>query len=228
MKNNMKKCVLFDLFFTLADLEYQRINEFTFLGISRQEWENSAENPAVYSLRATGCVKSEKNMLETMVAGLPFPVTEKQLDRLVEIRNDRYRKSLTEIHPTVLSTLKQLKDSGIKLCLVSNADIIDKKYWDISPLKEYFDAVVFSCDAGVVKPNREIYAMAMGKTGCTPQDSIFVGDGGSDELAGAKAMGMTTVLTEFLTVRNRETREKILKSADYAVKDFSDIIKIVL
>ena len=205
----MKKAVFFDLFFTLATLEYQSENEFTLLNISRKEWEASAENADVYRLRATGKLKTEKEMLESMVAGLPFSVTENQLEKLVEIRNDRYRKSLTEIHPDILSTLKQLKESGIKLCLVSNADIIDKKYWDISPLKEYFDAVIFSCDVGIVKPDAKIYQLAMNKLNVSAADSIFAGDGGSNELYGAKSVGMATVLTEFLTQKDRQTKEKI-------------------
>ena len=222
------KAVFFDLFFTLADLEYQEENEFTVLGISRQQWENRAETPVVYNLRATGKIKNEMEMIASMVAGLPFTVSRRQTDKLIEIRNDRYRKSLTEIHPDIVSTLEKLKSAGIKLCLVSNADIIDKKYWGVSVLKDLFDAAVFSCDVGVVKPEEEIYNLAMDRLGVTPADSIFVGDGGSDELAGAKAVGMTTVLTEFLTKKDTATREKIMKSADYAVSDFKEIYNIVV
>ena len=224
----MKKAVFFDLFFTLANLEYQSENEFTLLNISRQEWEASAENADVYQQRATGKLKTERQMLESMVDGLPFSVSENQLEKLVEIRNNRYQKSLTDIHPDILSTLKELKESGIKLCLVSNADIIDKKYWGISPLKEYFDAVIFSCDVGIVKPDGKIYQLAMEKLSVSPAESIFVGDGGSNELSGAKNCGITTVLTEFLTVKDSATRENILKSADFVVQDFKQLIDIVI
>ncbi len=222
------KAVFFDLFFTLADLEYQEENEFTLLGISRKEWEASAENPQVYSLRATGKVKTEWEMIETMVAGLPFEVSAGQKEKLIEIRNSRYKKALTDIHPDILSTLDRIKQAGVKICLISNADIIDKKYWGISPLKDYFDAVIFSCDAGIVKPDKEIYQLATGRLGVSPADSIFIGDGGSNELAGAKNVGMATVLTEFLTVKDKTTKDKILKSADYVVSDFEEIYNIVV
>lgn len=223
----MKEAVFFDLFFTLANLEYQSENEFTLLNISRQEWEASAENADVYQQRATGKLKTERQMLESMVDGLPFSVSENQLEKLVEIRNNRYQKSLTDIHPDILSTLKQLKESGIKLCLVSNADIIDKKYWGISPLKEYFDAVIFSCDVGIVKPDGKIYQLAMDKLNVSAADSIFAGDGGSNELYGAKSVGMATVLTEFLTQKDRQTKEKIAESADFIISDFKGILNIV-
>lgn len=224
----MKKAVFFDLFFTLANLEYQKENEFTLLGISRSEWESSAENPQVYNLRATGKIKDEKEMIKSMVAGLSFSVKDRQLEKLVEIRNERYRNSLTDIHPDILFTLKHLKEKGLKLCLVSNADIIDKKYWPVSPLKDYFDDAIFSCDVGIVKPDKAIYQLAMEKLGVDAADSLFIGDGGSDELAGAKAVGMTTVLTEFMTVKDACTRAKIKKSSDYVTNNFKEIYNIVV
>ena len=49
-----------------------------------------------------------------------------------------------------------LKRKGIKLCLISNADIIDKMYWLDSPIAKYFDEAVFSCDVVYVKPNSRI------------------------------------------------------------------------
>ena len=221
------KTVFFDLFFTLADLEYQKENEFTLLNITRQQWEASAENPTTYNLRATGGVSTETEMLLSMVAGLPFTVTDFQLKKLIEIRNDRMKKALTEIHPDILFTLKQLKEKGFKLCLISNADIIDKKYWDISPLAQLFDDVIFSCDVGIVKPDKEIYQLAMERMNTTPDKCFFVGDGGSNELAGAKSCGISTIFTEFLTVKDNTTRDKILNSADFTVQDFKEIINII-
>ena len=221
------KTVFFDLFFTLADLEYQKENEFTLLGITRQQWEASAENPTTYNLRATGGVSTETEMLLSMVAGLPFTVTDSQLEMLVEIRNDRMKKALTEVHPDILFTLKQLKEKGFKLCLISNADIIDKKYWDISPLAQLFDDVLFSCDVGMVKPDKKIYQLAMERMDATADKCFFIGDGGSNELYGAKYCGISTILTEFLTVKDTATRDKILKSADYVISDFKEIIDIV-
>ena len=68
----------------------------------------------------------------------------------------------------------------------------------------------------------------MEKLSVSPAESIFVGDGGSNELSGAKNCGITTVLTEFLTVKDSATRENILKSADFVVQDFKQLIDIVI
>ena len=162
-----------------------------------------------------------------MVASLPFDVSAQQKEKLIEIRNQRMEKALTEIHPQILSALQKLKQNGVQLCLISNADIIDKKHWGTSPLYKLFDCAIFSCDVGIVKPDKAIYQLAFEKMNATAPHCYFVGDGGSNELAGAKECGITTILTEFLTSKPTNVRENILKSADYVVAEFKDIIEII-
>jgi putative hydrolase of the HAD superfamily len=57
-----------------------------------------------------------------------------------------------------------------------------------------FDAVVFSYQLGVRKPDARIYRRALEEIGVAPGEAIFVGDGGSDEHRGAQALGIATVL----------------------------------
>jgi FMN phosphatase YigB (HAD superfamily) len=45
-----------------------------------------------------------------------------------------------------------------------------------------------------VKPEPAIFAKCLDALGVSAADSMFVGDGSSDELAGAKSIGMRTVL----------------------------------
>jgi FMN phosphatase YigB (HAD superfamily) len=63
----------------------------------------------------------------------------------------------------------------------------------ISPLRELVDAAVFSYEAGVAKPDQAAYAAAADRMGVAPASSVFVGDGGSDELVGAEAAGMRPI-----------------------------------
>lgn len=59
---------------------------------------------------------------------------------------------------------------------------------------QYFDSVIFSCNAGYAKPDRKIYEISLEELNETPENSVFIGDGGSDELKGAKSLGITTVM----------------------------------
>ncbi|MBO0883442.1 MAG: HAD-IA family hydrolase, partial [Mycobacterium sp.] len=91
----------------------------------------------------------------------------------------------------VVAALEGLRASGLKLGLVSNCSIEEVSAWDDSPLARFFDSVVFSCRVGVAKPAPEIYQRVLDDLGTGPSRVAFVGDGGSDELAGAAAVGMS-------------------------------------
>ena len=65
--------------------------------------------------------------------------------------------------------------------------------WPRSPLRPCFDAAIFSCDVGAAKPDAGIYLAACETLGVAPAECLFVGDGGSDELRGAAALGMVPV-----------------------------------
>jgi putative hydrolase of the HAD superfamily len=66
--------------------------------------------------------------------------------------------------------------------------------WDRCPLKPLMDSVIISCEAGCAKPEREIYEICLRELEVSPEDCVFVGDGGSHELEGAKRLGIASVL----------------------------------
>jgi putative hydrolase of the HAD superfamily len=49
---------------------------------------------------------------------------------------------------------------------------------------------VFSFAVGVVKPDPRIYLNAIEQLGVKPEDALYIGDGGDDELAGAQRAGL--------------------------------------
>src|SRR5206468_8073197 len=55
------------------------------------------------------------------------------------------------------------------------------------------DAPVFSFVLGVKKPAAEIFLACCTQLGVEPADCLYVGDGGSNELVGARAVGMRAV-----------------------------------
>ena len=78
----------------------------------------------------------------------------------------------------------------------------------------------------MLKPDPEIYLLSLSRLGVTPSDALFVGDGGSRELEGAKAVGMKTVCTEYLVRHPARERKEILKSADYTIRRFRELTEI--
>lgn len=221
----MMKAIFFDLFFTLITPDYdEKDNEYSLLGITKEEWEKYVEDESLYNERALGIVSSEREIIEKVATKLPFEVSMENKDKLLRLREERIKKALTSVPSDILNTLMELKRKGLKIGLISNADLIDKKHWNSSVLRPFFDDAVFSCDVGFLKPDLSIYRLALKRMGVLPRESIFVGDGGSNELEGAKRVGMKTVFTEALERKEGEKRVQIKKNADYCVTQFEEIL----
>ena len=121
-----------------------------------------------------------------------------------------------------------LQISDVRMCLISNADVIDKIGWDSSPLNKYFEHTIFSFDVGVLKPNKKIYDMGLKKMGVEAENAVFIGDGGSGELQGAREMDLKTILvTHFLGDMRSKRINSNREYVDLVVDRFEDIIKYI-
>ena len=94
------------------------------------------------------------------------------------------------IDENVLQMLSALKQQGLRLCLCSNCSADEVEGLSASPLFPFFDAIVLSYQAGLVKPDKGIYLHCANALSVLPEECLFVGDGGSKELFGAGDAGM--------------------------------------
>jgi putative hydrolase of the HAD superfamily len=83
--------------------------------------------------------------------------------------------------------------AGILRGLVTDCFAETPAIWPESPLSPLLEAVSFSCHTGYRKPEPGAYLMAARALGVEPSECLFVGDGGSYELAGATALGMSAI-----------------------------------
>lgn len=95
--------------------------------------------------------------------------------------------------PSVMCALTSLRDKGVRLGVLSDASAEIAAAWPGSPLAALVDAAVFSCDAGAIKPDQRLYARICDGLDVPAHRSLYVGDGGGDELRGALAVGMAAV-----------------------------------
>ncbi len=117
----------------------------------------------------------------------------KQVARAAAIRIALQRRNQAP-RPGAIETLRKLKSDGHKIALVSDAFVDVTRVWPESEFAGLMDAAVFSCDLGITKPDPTMYNTACERIGVAPNRCLYVGDGGSSELSGAKALGMTPVL----------------------------------
>lgn len=207
---------LFDLFFTLVTTRtHVSEHEISYLGITWPEWERCVRDSGAY----LGRVSAPTDILREIVRCAGKTLDEETLRILCGRRVARVWDIVTRAEPEILDTLRALKERGHGLCLVSNADAIDALPWTATPLAPLFDEAIFSCDVRMQKPDPGIYLLAAKRMGVEPKDCVFVGDGGSGELAGAKAVGMRTV-----QVRHFLQRE--IEGADDVIDRFEDILEL--
>ena len=97
------------------------------------------------------------------------------------------------LHPGILPMLSGLKAQGIRIGLITNCFSEEAKLIRESALFEYFDAPCLSWELGVRKPDPAIYRTCLRRLGIAPEECLYVGDGGSQELEAARALGMQAV-----------------------------------
>jgi ribosomal protein S18 acetylase RimI-like enzyme len=86
--------------------------------------------------------------------------------------------------------LEDLRDNEIKLGLISNCTEEEIRGWSKCELAPYFDHVIFSYQVKMAKPDVRIYELACEQLSVLPEEALFIGDGGSDELNGANNAGL--------------------------------------
>jgi putative hydrolase of the HAD superfamily len=222
-----KKAVLFDLFHTLTYGESNwsnRPSTSQMLGVSGKAWNEQLLEKSRW--RLAGEEKDPVVTLKKMAHAIDPALSDDLIRKAVENRLIRFEEALVNIPSATLEVLKNLRGMGKKLGLISNAEASEVAGWPRSPLKPFFDIVIFSCEVGCVKPEKEIYEIALRKLGLSAQECLFVGDGGSGELEGAKNAGLMSVF--FSGVIREIWPEKIeprRKIADYHIESLEELIR---
>ena len=191
------KAVLFDLFHTLVCVPppsmtgERSVPEI--LGVSADEWQRLYYDEDVMG-RCLGRVRDSVEAMRLVTHAIDSSVEQARILEAVESRRRRFEIGLVAVEDSILSALDALRAAGIRTAIVSDAGADDVESWQRSPIGPRIDATIFSYEVGFRKPDRRIYLHALAALGVSPADAIFVGDGGSDEHTGARAVGMRTVL----------------------------------
>ncbi|MFH8789092.1 HAD family hydrolase [Streptomyces roseoverticillatus] len=124
-----------------------------------------------------------------------------------------------EIDPQTIPLLYQIREQGLGVALVSNASDHAEWIFDCLGLREYFDVSVFSHRVRMLKPQPGIYLHASDQLGVSARSCAFVGDGQHHELAGARGVGMATILID----RNLPHSESARAEADLVLDDLAGV-----
>ena len=99
-------------------------------------------------------------------------------------------------YPDAVPALTALRDRGLVLVAVSNWDCSLPRVLDGCGLAELLDGTVTSAEAGSRKPDPEIFELALELAGCDADDALHVGDTAEEDVAGARAAGIRSLLID--------------------------------
>lgn len=187
------RAIIFDLYETLItefDAAWRtRPSIASRLGVDEQAC--NAVVAACWRRRMSGELPDFPHTLREICHTLGHTPDETLIAQLYQERLLDKAQPFARIDPSIVQMLERLRAVPFRLGLLSNAAPEDAAAWPGCQLAGLFDDVVFSCQVGLVKPEAAIYELACGRLGVTPAEAIFVGDGGSQELSGAAAVGLT-------------------------------------
>lgn len=191
---NSINAVFFDLFHTLVDVAGApgASGRYTadILGVDRQAWNAACFGDLHEISRPTEHVEVVRVLAHSIDPSIPMV----RIEQAAVERQRRFDHALMCIEPQVVAVLDGLRTRGFKLGLISNASSGEVRAWGQSPLAPLFDRAIFSCECGLRKPDPAIFRHALAELGVCARESLFVGDGGSDEHRGAGRAGLYPVL----------------------------------
>ncbi|MFV2015335.1 MAG: HAD-IIIA family hydrolase, partial [Candidatus Heimdallarchaeota archaeon] len=113
--------------------------------------------------------------------------------------------------PGVEETLKNLKDQGHQLAIITNmsSDIQFRKLHKLN-LDNYFDAVITSEEAGQEKPHPHIYLHAVGRLNANMSNCVMIGDDYNNDVEVAEFISMKGLLVAIEDDHSEIDAQKII------------------
>jgi len=197
------RAVLFDVDFTLAkpgpDLGpegYRRLGARYGLDLDTELY-TEARTAALVSLERHPELRHDEELwfafTERIVRGMGGEADAAR-DLAVEMTRAWERSENFDLYEDVQPVLAGLRACGLKLGLVSNggreiSDFVAHHALDV-------DCAVASRAHGWIKPHESIFLAALELIGVEPGDAAMVGDSVEDDIEGAAALGMRTILID--------------------------------
>ncbi len=222
------QAILFDLFGTLVP------------NLPCSQWEDSTDaiaevlgiEPTIYrnlweprfKERMTGEIPDGENQFDEILAkaGIETPAENRVLAAQLHVE---LLKNALVPKPESHQVLSALRNRGLHLGLVTDCSSAAPDVFDQTPLGPFFEARSVSAFLGVRKPHPLMYRHVLDLLKVSGEDCIYVGDGNSKELLGAKEFGMTTVWVN--NGSEQHWRERFIPQGDYTVKSLTELIPLL-
>lgn len=200
----------------LLELEQKGVNDFDLF-----HKNYLAHNEKLWERYRNGFIKQEELRVKRMwLSLLDFKIADELLARDLSIRFLDLLPTRTILFPYAFEILQYLTNRNYQLHLITNGfEKTQHSKLRYSGLDKYFKEVITSEASSSLKPNKEIFDFAFGKTGAKPEESIMLGDSLEVDIIGAMRAGIdqvfinhqniTTEITPTYTVTSLKELEEI-------------------
>ena len=143
-------------------------------------------------------VQNEKQWWKNIVYGVFSDVgMVKNFDEFFDRVYDNFRGAQGwMLFPETFNTLNQLKSLGLKLGVISNFDTRIYAVLDVLGIRDFFDAITVSSEAGYAKPDLRIFEAAVHRLGVPASSVLLVGDSLRDDVEAAIRAGLSAILID--------------------------------
>lgn len=223
------KGILFDLYDTLTyadQKQYEQKSEkcANICNVQKEDFSRVWKSLVVDS-NIGKYPKTEDRVRETLKL-LRVPPNIDMIEKITNLEHEFLENGI-RLFDDAIETLINLRKSGLKLGLVTNASPSVRIVIEKNNIDEYMDCIVISSDVRVRKPDERIYHVALKKLDFTAQECMFVGDGNDGELDGAYKVGLETIWIKRNLKKYVEMNESSLSSIDYTIGSLSEIVNII-
>ena len=190
------RAVVFDFYGTLApgrsapEQIEARTEQAAALGVDPERFD--AELNATMDERFRGAGGSVSGQLAWIARRLGVEPTPEAVEAATVTRL-KHERRFGQLRPDAEPVLRALHERGLRIGVVSDCSAELPDYFAELPIARFVDAPVFSFVTGHRKPAPENYLTCCAGLGVDPAECVYVGDGGSNELSGARALGMRAI-----------------------------------
>lgn len=103
-------------------------------------------------------------------------------------------RQVMRAYPDAAECIERVRGLGLHVGILSDVDIdfLDFALTAVG-LRDRFDSITTSEEAGVGKPNPRVFHLALQKAGAPAAEAAYVGDSEARDVRGGKAVGMRTI-----------------------------------
>lgn len=216
------KAVIFDLDNTILDRTHTfKSFAASFLNHYFEQLESYEQQLALIIELDQDGYKDKRELFRELLDQLPW-TAKPEHQELMHFYSEHYVKSAV-LFDQALEVIRHAK-SKYKIGLITNGRTeIQYGKIDHLGLREHFDFIIVSEEAGVKKPDRRIFEAAWTELNLRPEQCIYVGDHPVNDIEGASLAGLGTIWVQV----NQPWREELTATPLHTITRLDELLAIL-